>query len=360
MGCFNHKCNFSQLPAKCGDRIVVLVGVRMLDCPISIDHFSPGNSFTPISVLIRGEYDDYGGIQNVDRTPGIDALEKFFDMNVVKIVECAERISADCKDQIEDDYEKIHKIINAVTTYSDSDKIEFSYIMEHESIFDELISMNDLAVKDFYHGTIPHECIEELGYTKNIIGKERAYDVIIWNHPTLPELKETCYVWKTEDFGDYGKVCHTITDLCKYIGCDVPEKYNERYYEARFKADIDFLLEKEKHPEDIKYIFKRSPDKYEYSFLRFAQYGLFRRICSYSSSKHLICSLGDDDTHMKPEYMKEIIEVALLYNALISLNMTWNNTSYYNQDIDYGKHIQFLEKCLDVAKEKYSEYTDEY
>ena len=63
---------------------------------------------------------------------------------------------------------------------------------------------------------------------------------------------------------------------------------------------------------------------------------------------------------MKPEYMKEIIEVALLYNALISLNMTWNNTSYYNQDIDYGKHIQFLEKCLDVAKEKYSEYNDEY
>lgn len=66
MGSFNHKCNFSQLPARCGDRIVVLVGVQMTNNVLDADGFSPGNSFTPISVPIRGKYNDYGGIENVD------------------------------------------------------------------------------------------------------------------------------------------------------------------------------------------------------------------------------------------------------------------------------------------------------
>ena len=60
MGSFNHKCNFSQLPTVSGDRIVVMVGVRMTNNVLEADGFSPGNSFTPVSVPIRGEYNDYG------------------------------------------------------------------------------------------------------------------------------------------------------------------------------------------------------------------------------------------------------------------------------------------------------------
>lgn len=353
MGSFNHKCNFSQLPARYGDRIVVLVGVKSLNNPVTVDNFAPGNSFTPISVPIRGEYDDYGGIQNVDKTPGIEALEKFFGMNVVKIVECAERIAAGCQNQIMDDYEKIHKIIDAIPSYSN--KMEFSYIMEHEKVFDVMLATNDSAVKDRYYWQIPHECMEELGYTKNLLGNEDGYDIIIWSHPTLPELKETCYVWKTEDFGDYGKVCETIQELCDYIGCEVPKKYTERYYETRFKADMKFLEEKEKNPKDIKYIFTHSDDEREYSFIRHSQYGFFFGNSGCKPAKHLICSLGMDNGHIKPEFMKEVIEIALLYDALNSLQMTWNNTNYYRQDIDYGVHIRFLENCLEVAKAKENE-----
>ncbi len=201
MGSFNHKCNFSQLPAKYGDRIVVLVGVHTLIA----DNFSPGNSFTPVSVPIRGIYDDYGSITDVDRTSGVEALEKFFGMSVEKIVECAERNTCGCRDQVKDDYEKIMTALKTVSSYTSDDIEEFSYIMEHESVFDNMVSMSNVMFKDRYHWQIPHECMEELGYSKKIISKERVYDVIIWSHPTLPELKETCYIWKTSDFGDYGK-----------------------------------------------------------------------------------------------------------------------------------------------------------
>lgn len=360
MGSFNHKCNFSQLPAKYGDRIVVLVGVQQTTNTLTADNFSPGNSFTPVSVPIRGIYDDYGSITDIDRTSGVEALEKFFGMSVKQIVDCAERNTCGCRNQVEDDYEKIMTAIKTVSSYT-SDDIEFSYIMEHESVFDNMLSMSNVMIKDRYHWQIPHECMEELGYSKKIIGKERAYDVIIWSHTTLPELKETCYIWKTSDFGDYGKVCHTIQELCDYIGCEVPEKFSELYYESRFKADIDFLAEKEKNSNNIEYIFRCSSDEHEYSFISFANYGLFSGYNGSIPSSYLICSLGKTtlDEHLKPEFMKEVIEVALLYETMYSLQMTWNNTNYYSQDIEYSKHIQFLENCLETAKQKNNEYNSE-
>lgn len=356
MGSFNHKCNFSQLPAKYGDRIVILVGVQIVNNVLSIDSFSPGKSFTPVSVPIRGQYNDYGGIMNVDRTPGIDALEKFFGMGVEQIVDCAERNMCGCKNQVIDDCNQIMSSIDFSNNHNDD--IIFAYIMEHEYVFDKMLSMNDIAVKDHYYWTIPHEYIEELGYSKNVIGNENGYDIVIWSHPSLPELKEKCYIWKTEDFDDYRKVCNTLSDLCKYIGCEIPEKFNERYYESRFRSDIEFIAEKERNPKDIKYIYTHSQSEKEYSFIRNATYGLFSGYNHTIPSRHLICTLGSNDEHLKSEYMKEIIEVALLYDTLYNLQMTWNNTNYYRQDIMIDEHIKFLEFCLETAKQKKKEMDD--
>ena len=153
----------------------------------------------------------------------------------------------------------------------------------------------------------------------------------------------------------------SINTLCKRIGCEVPEKYNEKYYENRFKIDIEFLEERKQHDGDLEYLFKRSRDRDEYSFLRFSEYGLFR---GYDSTLrcggYLLCSLGPDDAHMKLEYMKEVIEVALLYDAMYMLQMTWGNTNYYRQDIDYSLHVRFLEKCLSLAKEKGEEDKEDW
>lgn len=359
MGSFNHKCNFSQLPAKYGDRIVVLVGVRMTSNVLDADGFSPGGSFTPVSVPIRGKYNDYGGIDNVDRTPGIEALEKYFNMSVERIVDCAERITCGCENQLNDEEKKNIKVALdsvQVAGYYKEYNLVLSYIMEHESIFDDLIAINDSAIKDRYHWRIPHKYLESLGYSKNVVGKDNNYEIIMWEHDSLPKLKEKRYVWKVEEFNDYSKTSHTLSALCERIGCSVPEKYNERYYEERFKADIEFLKEKEQHAGDLDYMFRYSSSRDEYSFLRHAEFSLFRGYDeSLKCGGYLLSSLGPNDAHMKLDYMKEVIEVALLYDAMYKLQMTWGNTNYYCQDIDYGLHVRFLEKCLSLAKEKVKE-----
>lgn len=358
MGCFNHKCNFSQLPVAAGDRIVVIVGIRPIGPAkdvIELDNFAPGNSFTPISVPIRGEYNDYGSIENVDRTPGVEVLENFFGLSVETIVDCAERVSCGCKDQVKEDYKKIHNILNKDSFYSfyyKKNELEFTYIMEHEAIFDSLIAIDNVPYKNRQFWRIPNDFIEDLGYKKNIKGKERGYDIIEWTHDTLPKLIEDCYIWKVKDKGDYGKVCDTIEEFAKYIGCEIPEKYNRSYYETCFLNNIEKL----KETDNLEKIFARREGHDKYSFFRFSEYGLFHLGEHSGIHSYFLCSFGTGNEHMQEKYMKEIVEIAGLYGAMMRLQMTWGNTSYYNQDINYDNHINFLNKCLEVAKEKKSEH----
>jgi len=357
MGCFNHKCNFSQLPVKYGDRIVVVLGVKPIgpaEHMMDIDNFSPGNSFTPISVPIRGEYNDYGGIQNVDMTPGIEVLENYFDMGIEEIVDIAERVTCGCKNQEEDTYKKIKDILTDKKLSFLYKNVELTYIMEHEDIFDDMINRSNLAYKNRYFWRIPHEFLNDIGYIENNLGKNNNnYDIIEWTHPTLPKLKEECYIYRTEDVGDYNKVCNTIEEFAKYIGAEIPEKYNRSYYECRFIEDIKTMSD-----ESLSRIDKRlrAYENRHYSFLKFAEYGLFHQGEHTGIFSYLLCSFGNNDEHMQEKFMKEVIEIALLYDALRLMEMTWGNTSYYRQDISYEPHIEFLKKCLEVAESKRKEY----
>lgn len=402
MGCFNHKGNFSNLPITYGDRIVVIVGVRPTDKTYigqELDNFSPGCSFIPISVPIRGEYDDYGGIENIDRTPAIDKLEKFFGMETTKLVNLAERTCCGCEDQMEDEDKIAKKVLKDIlydSGYSDR-VLTLTYIMEHEKIFDHIVSIANPKKKDKYFWRIPHKYIEALGYRKNQLGEENAYPIIRWEHDTLPTLKEKCYVWLENDFNDLGKTSHTLTQLCEKIGCDVPEEFEETFLESIFKKDCDFensekreqmifdyyrsligkngidgvyteekvkdLIEEYKkktkeekiHEFGVLHYFIRQQSKDDeiYSFKRFgSDFGLFYHRTGISMSKSILSQFGFYEEHLKPEYMKEVVETAALIDGLQILQMTWGVTNYCGQDVDYNQHLNFLEKCIEVVKEK--------
>lgn len=404
MGCFNHKGNFSNLPITYGDRIVVIVGVRPTKKTYigqELDNFSPGYSFVPISVPIRGEYNDYGGIENIDRTPAIDKLEKFFGIETTKLVNLAERTCCGCEDHMEDEDEIAKKVLKDIlynSGYSDTE-LTLTYIMEHEKIFDHIVSIANPKKKDKYFWRIPHKYIEALGYKKNQIGEENAYPVIRWEHDTLPTLKEKCYVWLENDFNDLGKTSHTLTELCEKIGCDVPEEFEETFLESNFKKDCDFensekrdqmmfdyyrsligktgvdgVFTEEKVKdliEDYKkktkeekihefgvlnyFIRQQSKDKYDetYSFKRHGNdFGLFYYRRGIDMSKSILSQFGFYEEHLKPEYMKEVVETAALIDGLQILELTWGVTNYYRQDVDYNQHLNFLEKCIEVVKEK--------
>ena len=111
MGYFNHKGNLSNLPIEYGDKVVCMIGLRRND---SSDTFSPGFSFTPIALPIRGEYDYYGSVQNVVKTPGVEYLEKFFGMSAEDVIEVAERCESGCEDQVKEGYDIIMEKINNI------------------------------------------------------------------------------------------------------------------------------------------------------------------------------------------------------------------------------------------------------
>lgn len=408
MGCFNHKGNFSQLPIEYGDRIVVIVGVRPIKKTYltqELDDFAPGHSFVPISVPIRGKYNDYGGIEDVDYTPAIDQLEKFFGMDTIKIVDLAERTCCGCENQMEEENEIAKGVLEKIlrnSGYTDTE-LALTYIMEHEKIFDHIVSIANPKKKDRYFWKIPHEYIEALGYKKNQIGEENGYPIIIWEHDTLPKLKEKCYVWLENDFGNYGKVSNTIGQLCEKIGCDVPKEFEDTFFESVFKEecgvvslekreqmlfdyyhtligqtgkngvftkeDVEKLIEdyKKKTPEEkesdlsiLDFVRPRGGNPERYSFKRHSMdWGLFYYRDGMGMTNCILSQFGFKEEHLKPEYMKEVVETAALLDGLNTLQMTWGVTNYYRQDVCYNEHVNFLEKCLSIAKEKKEKFDEE-
>lgn len=342
MGCFNHTSSFSGVPISYGDRIVVILGLK--DLNRDNGYWTPGNNFVPISVPIRGKYNDYGGIEDVDRTPAIDVLERLFNMSVESIVECAERIQCDCADQI--DYNTIHTTVNKIKSKSyigdDYDCVfELTYIMEHESMFDYLMSEYNKSMCDHLFWRIPQEYIEMLGYKKTKKGMDNYYPIFEWKHDTLPTLIESCYIWLENEKDDYSKVHSTLRDLCKHIGCEVPDSCKKSFFEYEFEKCI-------KHINSKSY----NKSKLEYSFINHQESGLFDSHEGLIFADYILAQFEDEKEMLQEKYKKEVCEIATLIYALKKLQKTWTPTMYHSQDIDYKQNIKFLEKALEIAKEK--------
>lgn len=362
MGDFNHKGNFSNLPIEYGDEIVVLVGLARNNKNYDIDNFAPGMSFVPMSLPIYGRYDDYGGIENVIKTSGIEQLEKTFGDTAENIVSWAERVSADCSDQLGFSInDKLKEIIekNHISFFRETiDDMRFGYIMEHKSVFETLVRIGNPLVKEQRFWRIPHDMILSLGYEKELIGEDRSYEKILWKHKTLPMLKECCYVWLKDEFNDYSKVSHNFSELCKKIGCEVPEEYNYGYFERCFDKSIKY-----KNIEDDidRYIAINKAGGHEnYSYLPHPMTsGLF----SYNNYYYTdgLCGIFNVEKceHLDEKYKKEFSELSGLLNAMSILQITWGTTNYYSQTVSYDRVEEFQESILSVIKEKIQKNKEE-
>lgn len=73
MGCWNATCNISNLPIYAGDKVVVIPLVQTTkDAEFNVCY--PTDNFVPYAFPIFGEYDDYGGIENIEITPENERL----------------------------------------------------------------------------------------------------------------------------------------------------------------------------------------------------------------------------------------------------------------------------------------------
>jgi len=375
MGDFNHKANFSNLPIQYDERIVVIIGLTPKKRYTG--YMAPGYGFTPISVPIRGHYNDYGGIKDVDMTLGIEVLEKRFGMSVEDIVETAERISAGCERQI--DYDKIKSLCLDIAGSGD---LELSYIMEHEKVFDYLVSSVQGTVADKTYYRLPSEFLITLGYKGKIVEKpEYGMCTIRWEHEKYPVLMQTSSIWLENEFAenDIKKGIQTVKDLYQKIGCPMPECYGMPYFEYCFKKDMikagkDVILFNEASftdkfrqfidkakakffaNEDDAYI-KSSNEQY-FSFSRncYPDYGLFHHSESTMYCDSLILATFNQDDHLDLQYMKECIEIAALIQSLQWHNLTWGETLYYGQDVDYDRHEKFMNVCIETLHDSKSKH----
>lgn len=90
MGCFNSSGFISKLPIKYGDRVVCFFGVIRHDTD---GLYYPDSMVAPYFLPIRGEYNDYGGIENIDNTHIVKIIEKVAGHPIERILEGVERSS---------------------------------------------------------------------------------------------------------------------------------------------------------------------------------------------------------------------------------------------------------------------------
>lgn len=65
MGCFDSTCAISAIPVHHGERVVRLFASSSLS-PYKMANMKFGGNWTPFCLPIRGEYNDYGDIENID------------------------------------------------------------------------------------------------------------------------------------------------------------------------------------------------------------------------------------------------------------------------------------------------------
>lgn len=176
MGCFNVMGFHTHLPVVYGNDIVLFLGVypeyEKRNVRRDFVDFAPGNDFTPIALPIFGKYDDYGSIEDIERDGNVEAIEKYFGLDIKKIIDLVDdaMISRHVNDKDTEAYKQIcEKIYNLQPTNwikSDySHKYQIVYIIDHRFMYDT---------------------IKNLGASK--YNFERSYDTIMDFYPPWEEL----------------------------------------------------------------------------------------------------------------------------------------------------------------------------
>lgn len=371
MGSFNYTGWYSKLPIHYGNRAVALIGV--LDLTISHDEFAPGHKFTPIALPIRGIYNDYGGIYNIDNTAASIYISKFFNIDIEDL------INKIVSDNIDDDIIKcildkvntmrklyMHNInysefMNIFNSYKDEDievikekvsdifniadnditikkftkRYKLKIILEHESIFDTLVSIGNDTLKDYHFWQVPSDLLISLGYTEEEkIGMHHGYPIVSYTHETLPELIRDCYIYNKDVYeanNINNRSCYkamlTINDICKSINIDVPSIYNEKYYNYAFNKSLNIY----QHNKDV--IKSKYGDSYT-SFIRDADINNNSIFYSngYQSTKYLL-AIYDNNDLLKNENEKELVDLVSLINAMKKAAITFDTSHYANESI---------------------------
>lgn len=83
MGCFNSSGFISKLPIRYGDRVVCFIATENPNASIR-NLYIPDCQLVPWGIPVRGKYDDYGSIEDVDEDYNTDLLCRLFKVDKVE------------------------------------------------------------------------------------------------------------------------------------------------------------------------------------------------------------------------------------------------------------------------------------
>lgn len=154
MGCFNTMGFHTHLPIVAGDDIVLFLGVypEYENRTVRKDFvtFAPGTDFTPISLPIFGKYNDYGSIEDIEKNCNIDSIEKFFGLNIEKIIDLVDD-NMNGRYATDDDVELYNQMCKKIydlqpTTWLKSEfsyKYEIVYTIDHRFMYDTIKKLGE-------------------------------------------------------------------------------------------------------------------------------------------------------------------------------------------------------------------------
>lgn len=385
MGCFSLRASYSNLPIDCGDKVVVIVGlVKNYGPAHKFDHFSPGTSFSPLTFPIRGTYNDYGSLNNIERDETTEQLEKFFGMSVDDLVRVAERANLGAERQVADELKNIKRVISESTgrlgVEAQIEKYNLTYVMEHESVFDQILNIGDTSLYDheFEYRGIPRKYIEALGYkrvkTMYTHKDEYGYKIYTYEKDGYPSLtvhgEQSTRLMRDKD--DWNNHIHSIKKLCEKTGVTPPEEWKTTsYFKYRFLEDCELskiIKKKIAHTPLYSWWDAKSDfiDNSTYSFINTTSgHGLFTyseyRNTDFILAPYVENSFKDSTySYLDAKYADGFAAIASLMNGMKILGLTWGSVGNNGQDIEIDAHVTFSECILGVAKEKAKEWHDEW
>lgn len=122
MGCFNTTGFISQLPILGGNKVVCFIATTVKEM---YGLYSPSALVAPYFLPIYGEYNEYGYLENIQKTFVTDILEKYSGVN--NIEKLTEKIAREDETRLPKNYD-----------YEEKHKMKFILLFEHQDVYERI------------------------------------------------------------------------------------------------------------------------------------------------------------------------------------------------------------------------------
>lgn len=154
MGCFNSTGFISRLPIRHGDRIVCFIGCQSKN-PNGHELYYPDDIVSLFFLPFYGTYNNYGSIEDIDRTRVVELIEKYsLGLSIEDICDIIERVlfGDNIRENLEyfkENKKESERYKNLLPLFFNNQEERPVLLFEHEEIYNKL-TKTDWGEKGFY------------------------------------------------------------------------------------------------------------------------------------------------------------------------------------------------------------------